>query len=488
LKSPQTRWCVSTARSADAPPSFASRALEMSGGSSTRGVDSTERPPCHPQSSQAVGAVILRGRRAYHTLLAGVFAILAGACSTSKSEAAQAGSAVTIAIVADLRGELEPCGCTGELLGGVDRVVGTVRSLRSRYPNIAVLLVGELVAAEMPESDPTRLQSERKRAAFARALQVLAPDVFVLDASAEASSVQAMVDGMQRTGAGLLLGPLHTGSAIRAFGAHRVGLMRGSDYASEVARGLRAKGADLVIAFAQEPTETSHADVVVGGPSHRASIDISHGVPVVHPGAGGQSVALLRLVPVQVQMRSAAQTWTATIEEIPLDHQAEEAPDVRADIKRVFASFEARNSPEYLADPIASAPLYVGARTCAACHTEAYRWWLGTSHGKAYATLVRRGRQHDLACVPCHVTGLGEPGRPPDPAFLELRSVGCESCHGPGGQHAEYPRIDDSMHNVAAMEARCPDCHDASHSPGFRQDTARAALRARGHGLPMSAK
>ncbi|MFM2416991.1 MAG: hypothetical protein RL385_1714, partial [Pseudomonadota bacterium] len=117
-----------------------------------------------------------RGRRAYHLLRAGVLAILTGACSTSRSEAAQAGSAVTIAIVADLRGELEPCGCTGEVLGGVDRVVGTVRSLRSRFPNMAVLVVGELLAAEVPERDPNRLQSERKRAAFARALQVLAPD------------------------------------------------------------------------------------------------------------------------------------------------------------------------------------------------------------------------------------------------------------------------------------------------------------------------
>ncbi|MFM2419655.1 MAG: hypothetical protein RL385_4378, partial [Pseudomonadota bacterium] len=351
-----------------------------------------------------------------------------------------------------------------------------------------VLVVGELLAAEVPESDPNRLQSERKRAAFARALQVLAPDAFVLDASADVSSVQAMVDGIQRTGAGLLLGPQHAGSAIRAFGARRLGLMRGSNHAAEVARGLRAKGADLVIAFAQEPTEASQADVVVGRPSHRASIDVIHGVPLVHPGADGQSVALIRLVPVQLRMRSVAQPWTVSVEEILLDHQAETAPDVRADINRVLASFEGKNSPEDLADPIASAPPYVGARTCAACHTEAYRWWLGTSHGKAYATLVRRGRQHDLACVSCHVTGLGEPGRPPDPAFLELRSVGCESCHGPGGQHAEYPRTDDSMHNDSAMEARCPDCHDAVHSPGFHQDSARAALRARGHGLPMSAK
>lgn len=83
---------------------------------------------------------------------------------------------------------------------------------------------------------------------------------------------------------------------------------------------------------------------------------------------------------------------------------------------------------------------FVGSQACQGCHVEAFNVWKASKHARAWATLERVEKVENLACVSCHVVGIAY-----DDGFVSakltphLRDVGCESCHGPGGEHVSNP-------------------------------------------------
>lgn len=107
---------------------------------------------------------------------------------------------------------------------------------------------------------------------------------------------------------------------------------------------------------------------------------------------------------------------------------------------------------------------YYGPKACGACHLGEYMSWGLNHHSVAYWTLYQRERAEDLACVGCHVTGMGHPG-----GFVvgehgsALADVSCEACHGPGGRHGG---------READAKASCLRCHDRDHSVRFELQRA----------------
>jgi len=113
------------------------------------------------------------------------------------------------------------------------------------------------------------------------------------------------------------------------------------------------------------------------------------------------------------------------------------------------------------APPTANA--FLSLRACKKCHFRVYRSWRSTRHAHALDLLEPGERMaakdnagleaskdytRDAACLPCHVTGYGEPGGYPDAseAWTEEEwkaaknngCVGCESCHGAGERYVPY--------------------------------------------------
>lgn len=131
---------------------------------------------------------------------------------------------------------------------------------------------------------------------------------------------------------------------------------------------------------------------------------------------------------------------------------------------------------------------YVGADRCKACHAGAYRAWSGHAHARAYATLTAVNKQFNLSCVACHVTGYLRPGGSSVVHNEGLVNVGCESCHGPGSDHAAHPRDRParSITRDPAAEA-CTRCHTPEHSDRFDYTSYRAHVLSPGHGLPEAA-
>jgi len=103
---------------------------------------------------------------------------------------------------------------------------------------------------------------------------------------------------------------------------------------------------------------------------------------------------------------------------------------------------------------------YLGSKRCSACHEREYKSWSSTHHSSAMQTLDARGRQEDVACFLCHVTGASAKVRSGYLAPLPseaLFGVGCEECHGAGALHVLNPLTNRLVRRPT--EDTCRRCH-----------------------------
>jgi peroxiredoxin len=134
---------------------------------------------------------------------------------------------------------------------------------------------------------------------------------------------------------------------------------------------------------------------------------------------------------------------------------------------------------------------HVGSQACRSCHAAEHERWAASPHAKAFETLAAKGKAGDNACRTCHTTGYGKGGFPEggDPAkHADLLGVGCESCHGPGGDHAApaAPKkgtvvsLADKCDSCVILQI-CGGCHDQANDPGFEYEV-KAKIEAQRHG------
>ena len=132
---------------------------------------------------------------------------------------------------------------------------------------------------------------------------------------------------------------------------------------------------------------------------------------------------------------------------------------------------------------------YVGAVKCKMCHNSArkgqqFTKWSQSPHSNAFATLLTpRAKEVAAAkgisdpqkadeCLRCHVTGHGAPASSLIDKYRIEDGVGCESCHGPGGDYWRMNVMKDRARSTAAglvlpTEKVCTGCHNAD-SPTFK--------------------
>ena len=135
---------------------------------------------------------------------------------------------------------------------------------------------------------------------------------------------------------------------------------------------------------------------------------------------------------------------------------------------------------------------YVGSEACRSCHSAEFDVWAASPHQRAGETLATAGKQSDAACLRCHTTGFGNPGGFPRdaaaPAHRDLGRVGCESCHGPGGDHVKQGArhvgtilsLGDKCDSCVILQI-CGSCHDDANDPGFEFEV-KAKIEAQRHG------
>ena len=124
---------------------------------------------------------------------------------------------------------------------------------------------------------------------------------------------------------------------------------------------------------------------------------------------------------------------------------------------------------------------FTGNEACRSCHAEAFSVWEGSKHSGAYQTLLKLGRQYDLNCIGCHVTGYDRPGGVCRVDKVEERaSVGCESCHGPGSIHSDGG--DPASIVAKPGKDNCVRCHNPENSPHFDFASFLPQILGPGHG------
>ncbi len=135
---------------------------------------------------------------------------------------------------------------------------------------------------------------------------------------------------------------------------------------------------------------------------------------------------------------------------------------------------------------------FVGAAKCATCHKtvaqgEQFPKWQASMHAKAYETLAGE-KAKEIAkakgiadpqkapeCLKCHVTGYGAAAALLGEKYAVTDGVGCESCHGAGGDYVKKATMEGVMNGtitaasvglVKPDKATCEKCHN-KESPSF---------------------
>lgn len=519
----------------------------------------------------------------------GILALAAAACSPRSGPAGDgSGSAVpaaptvTVFALAEVRGQIEPCGCTTDPLGDISRTSRMVVDARAKGPTL-VVDAGSLLYSRSPVPTQLAAQEELKADLLASVYKDQ------LQASAVGLGPMDLAAGPDKLRLPRSVANVSTASEVArsqpeliTAGTAKVGVfgVAAADAAAPVAVGdpsaagkaaiadLKKRGATVVIALIQASSKKDAIAILRGfgggvdfavlglGVQAPEPADVSpraedvDGTWVVIPANRGQVVSRLELTlrPGGGALADAIGGTAASAEIADLDKQitalddelAQFAKDPSADpafvqTKRTerdqlaaeraglektplqapktgsyFTLAQIRVTKQLACDadvdakkraydaaageanvkaaaatppePVAKGkPTYVGTEACSDCHQEAVDFWATTKHAKAWDTLESVGKQHDVECASCHVTGWNQPGG----ATLikdDLRDVQCEQCHGPGSIHVDKNGAKGTILRAPAPEYCANQCHTKEHSDTFQYDAYLRDILGPNHG------
>lgn len=110
---------------------------------------------------------------------------------------------------------------------------------------------------------------------------------------------------------------------------------------------------------------------------------------------------------------------------------------------------------------------YAGAAICQTCHEEEYKIWANSGHSQAFATLERIKKHFNPECIKCHVVGFQQKGFLSPKLTPLLMNVQCENCHGARKKHSQDPTHTTSILPASPARTVCISCHRDQHSPKF---------------------
>lgn len=375
----------------------------------------------------------------------------------------------------DTDGYLSPCGCTKPMSGGVRRRMAMIRQL-ARGRVAMTLENGNLIAG-------SGRQDELKAEAMAEALNVSGVDAIRLGPN-EAKLGAGMVLALDNLAPGKLL--LSTVAEtprwpIQRFASKGPFLAAGiSSRSTEVAASLgeRDLGVDAAVRdLLAEAKANAQAAVLLTDENLEGARSLARRFP---------GVALIQYrstaAPASQPLREGS-TWLVSPGEKGKHVLFVEWDGKRLTRYRVFQLFEEvkddppttrvyqrylqRVTNERLLDqlPRFETERFAGNKACGSCHTDAMKVWEKSAHAGALGTLQKDKHHRDPDCVSCHVVGLDSVhGFRSEDATPQLKNVGCESCHGPGANHAAAPL---SVKMPKIGERSCMPCHVKNHSPNF---------------------
>jgi len=397
------------------------------------------------------------------------------------------------------RGALDPCECVEGMSGGFPRRLAVLAAERKQRPQRLFVDLGDQTGKAF---DP-RILEKKTEAAYELLRMGGAAAVVVGETDLRLGPVKlkrlAERAGVTLLGANLKDGagerPFPGSTRVRVKGVAREVLLVGvldpelGDPSGELELGdpLQAAQAEL----AGQKGEL-YRIVLFHGPAKRAErLRKLRGVDLVLCGHDQERVLPLRegegLAPLLEVVRDAR-----SLARVGLGERAQAThlllsgriPDDRAARARVERYYrEVADLPGAKRTPPAEGGQLVGSRECADCHDYEYKVFKGTKHhGVQKRILAKDPKRAQLAeCLACHVTGPGfEGGFVSMDKTPHLGEVGCEACHGVGGDHAAAGGTEGygvREGGPKSWKPVCLTCHDATNSPGFDFEKALAKIK-----------
>ncbi len=472
-------------------------------------------------------------------------------CTPKTPPPSDTGAAPTLrlVVITDLKGYLEPCGCTSRPLGGIDRMAAQIKALRAEGVPLFFVAAGDLLFDGSDYGEGGAEQQVRKARTLVQILNDIGLDAAFPGphdlAHPERASLQQQSEFTWLRDEAEPLRVLRDGTSLVLVGPRT--------------RGVETMGPEVVVALAtggrREVNEVGRdkgVDFIVHGgldedepvPPHRAK-----NAWVLHAGRQGQGLTVVdvfvheegRLADRSPWSRKVQQArldvdiealsekiaaWKASTEVDPKDVETQlgrlsqmreqraaldrpasqegngfvatwreldyEAPTDRAVTALIVEHDKSVNAHNKTALAGLKPPQtekgqasYVGSQACAACHVAAFTWWRTTEHGRAYQTLVDRHKEYNLSCVGCHVTGYSQPGGSTVTHNLDGALVNV-GCESCHGPGSLHSTNPTVSMRRETEAATCVGCHNEEHSDLFDYETYRSRLIVPGHGLPVA--
>lgn len=424
---------------------------------------------------------------------------LAAGLLLAKEGADSQDAALWIYATGQSRGALDPCECVEGMAGGFPRRLALLTAERKQRPRRLYVDLGDQTGKAF---DP-RLLEKKTEAAYEllRMAGAAAAVVGDLDLRLGPDKLGRLAQraGVTLLGANLRDGagerPFAASTRVRVAGAAKEVLLVGlldpelGDPSGELEVGdpLAAAKAELAAAEGE-----LYRVLLFHGPAKRAAaLRRLPGVDLVLCGHDQERTQPLRaeaglapLLEVVRDARSLARVGLggrARAEHLLLSGRVPDDRAARARVERYYR--EVSDLPGAKRTPPAEGGQLVGSRECAGCHDQEYKVFAGTKHhGVQKRILAKDPKRAKLAeCLACHVTGPGFQG-----GFVSLvetphlGEVGCESCHGVGGDHVAVGGS--AGYGLRAggpksWKPLCVTCHDATNSPGFDFEKALAKIK-----------
>lgn len=114
---------------------------------------------------------------------------------------------------------------------------------------------------------------------------------------------------------------------------------------------------------------------------------------------------------------------------------------------------------------------FVGAAACAECHPkESEQFQNHSKKARSFSSIQRLADkltdEERHTCYSCHTTGYGKPGGfVSETQTPRLKSLGCETCHGPGSLHIES---EDPADLAEVAIDTCMTCHNEERVAAFK--------------------
>ena len=418
--------------------------------------------------------------------------------STSRSTAIEYPPDLTLIVSGSELGYLEPCGCVEGQIGGFPRRDSVLLQLASRGKNLIRIANGNLVSEAGRQSE---LKAEIGFAAL-KEMEYIAFNVGPRDLllGIEPLKYFSNTSGIPFLSANLLQDEVYI---FQPFTLHSVQLKNFQGkvaiigviseqfgiYAENANSDLRLKAPESVLRelTVQLSSECEfivlliHADIdeakslaksfpqidvmIVGDETSdalREPISIGNTV-LLNPGRKGKALGML-----DIQWKKGEKITNSHFQLLALSERIPDSPRMVDMLLLYQQMLAAENLMETVEKaPLSTGGMYTGNGSCKNCHAVEYASWKKTKHSHAYHTLVEKGNEKDPECLTCHTVGFGfQTGFINQSQTPTLTDVGCENCHGIGGNHIKNPQPGYGQ----VTKTNCLTCHTPENSPNFDYD------------------